>query len=472
MKRKAKHAKKKVPRQHLPKLHFTLHPKSKKAPVKKEKHPVLKKSKPKFSLFSRKPKHKEEKKEKPAKKEQPAESKKKLSFFSHERYVNAEKPEAKVEKPKVEVPKEKVEKPKPKKSFSLFKKKKSTSPDLKKEIRRLHKKKKKAQKRRNLAQYWLEKAGIDREPKAVAEIMLMVASGGAMLLGVLVLYFLMFEFETPFLDLVIFLVASVIIGFGLLMIAAWLVFYVYIDLRIYKRRVGIEEVLPDFLLLTASNIRAGMTTDRALWFAVRPRFGVLAKEMEVVAKQTASGQDLSAALRAFAEKYDSKILSRAISLLIESSEAGGEIGDVLEKIAKNVQQVKIMRKEMAANVMTYVIFITFAAIGAAPILFSLAGQMLVVIQRVVSELDISDAASSGSGFMISVSEVSITQLDFMIFAISSLSITAVFSSIIVATILKGNVREGLKYLPVYLLVSLSLFIVSSSLFGMLFDSLL
>jgi len=41
---------------------------------------------------------------------------------------------------------------------------------------------------------------------------------------------------------------------------------------------------------------------RALWYAVRPRFGVLAREIEIVAKQTMSGEELDKALIRFFKK--------------------------------------------------------------------------------------------------------------------------------------------------------------------------
>ena len=74
----------------------------------------------------------------------------------------------------------------------------------------------------------------------------------------------------------------------------------------------IEENLPDYLEFTSANLRAGMPIDRALWFAVRPRFGVLAKEIEDVAKRTLAGEDLHVALVDFAKKYDSQILLRSV----------------------------------------------------------------------------------------------------------------------------------------------------------------
>ncbi len=41
-------------------------------------------------------------------------------------------------------------------------------------------------------------------------------------------------------------------------------------------------------------------------------------------------------------------------------ESGGEIGELLNKIAINIQETRIRKKEMAASVMTYAIFIGFA----------------------------------------------------------------------------------------------------------------
>src|SRR3989338_1174040 len=100
-----------------------------------------------------------------------------------------------------------------------------------------------------------------------------------------------------------------------------------------------------------------MTIDRALWYAVRPRFGVLAKEIM-------GGADLKESLEKFALRYDSTLLKRVVSMINEGIEAGGEIGELLNRIALDIQQQKSMLKEMSANVTTYVIFISFATVVA------------------------------------------------------------------------------------------------------------
>jgi len=244
-------------------------------------------------------------------------------------------------------------------------------------------------------------------------------------------------------------------------------FYIAVDLKIFRRKVDIEEVLPDFLQLTASNINAGMTIDKALWYAVRPRFGVLAKEIEVVAKETMGGVDLKVALERFASRYDSLILKRAISMINEGVEAGGKIGDLLNRVAANIQEQKSLMKEMSANVTTYVIFITFATVAAAPLLFALSGVLIEVVQNLGSALGGTTNVASSVGIALSFSGTGVSQTDFRIFATVSLVITSFFSAMMVSTIKKGNVKSGIRYIPVFIAISLALYFISQKMAGKL-----
>jgi flagellar protein FlaJ len=262
--------------------------------------------------------------------------------------------------------------------------------------------------------------------------------------------------------MVILLAIIWILIFSIVLFIMWLMFYGALDLAIFHRRQKLEEVLPDFLQLVSSNIRAGMTTDQALWYAVRPRFGVLAKEIEEVAKRTFAGEPLDDALQHFVRKYDSKTLERSINLLVEGMRAGGEVGELLNKIAGNIQETNIMKKEMAASVTTYIIFISFATIIAAPFLFGMAYQLIIVIQEVFSRVNITPGTNAG--FPLTISKGVISTTDFKIFAVSSLLITSFFSSIIIAAIKKGDIKGGIKYIPMFMVSSLALFFIILKIF--------
>ena len=257
------------------------------------------------------------------------------------------------------------------------------------------------------------------------------------------------------------------VGFVAVWLLVQLIASFFLDMRIDKRRKEVEEVLPDFLQLVSANIGAGMPIDKALWFAVRPRFGILAAEIERVAKHVLTGEDLEVALSNFTKQYDSPLLTRSINLLLEGVAAGGHIADLLHKISVDIQEQRIIQKELSANVMTYVIFISFAAILAAPILFGLATQLLLVIQSIAGNL-----GGAGSSGMISVTPDVIAIGDFRLFAVVLLSGTALISSLIIGVITKGDAKEGVKNVPGFIIVSLTLYVLASTFFSGIFGGLI
>ncbi len=314
---------------------------------------------------------------------------------------------------------------------SIFKKKTDAAkPDnsiefLKKKFKQAQQKKLIAQERRQRIKDYIERAGLEVSIQKLSKTFFNIA----VLINLTISAYLIYYFSVNiFSDLTWFTIAAAMIVlwvfvFVLLVFALWIIFYLAVDLKIFKRKVDIEDVLPDFLQLTASNINAGMPIDRALWFAVRPRFGVLAKEIEMVAKETMSGSDLKTALERFASRYDSHVLKRTVSMINEGVEAGGKIGYLLNRIALDIQEQKSMAKEMSANVTTYVIFITFASVAAAPLLFALSEILIEVVKSLGTTLGSTTKMASSVGIALSFSGTGVSQGDFRIFAVTSLVLT-------------------------------------------------
>jgi flagellar protein FlaJ len=318
----------------------------------------------------------------------------------------------------------------------------------------------------NLQEY-LEKAGLERiDAKQITKRIFHVNVFICIIISIAII-FLGISFKTGLLSLLVMLLLLWLGVFFLLLGVIWSVYLFYLDMKIFQRTKAVEGVFPDFLQMTSANISAGMPVDKALWYAVRPGFGVLAKEIEHVAKNTMAGEDLSVALTTFAKKYDSKIIQRSISLLLEGMAAGGEMADLLNKISLNIEEEKILQKEMAASVTTYVIFITFATIVAAPVLFALANQLLRVIKEITGKLG-STMENSSSFFSIGFSGNSIKGADFLIFAYLMLIISAISSACIVSVIKKGRVKDGLKNIPIYVIVSVVIFTLASLIISSVF----
>ncbi len=308
--------------------------------------------------------------------------------------------------------------------------------------------------------FYLDKAGIHQDEKFIRRILFNASIALSILLSAVIIFIFTKKADVTILYLIMIMLLQWIIIFPLILAGVWGIFYFIMDIRIYKRRLELEEVLPDFLQLTASNVRAGMMLDKALWYAVRPRFGILAKEIENIAKETIAGTDIIVALTKFSEKYDSPILKRTISLILEGMNAGGNMGPLLSRIAVDIEESRVMQKEMAANVSNYVIFITFASVVAAPVLFALSSQFITITQKLTAS---STIPKNIQGFALSFSGGGITQGDFRIFASVSIIVTVFFAALIIGVIKKGDLRSSLKYIPIFITISLLIFFLTDKL---------
>jgi Flp pilus assembly protein TadB len=318
----------------------------------------------------------------------------------------------------------------------------------------------------------LEKAGMEsKDPKLLAKRLLDI---NLVVFGVATIYLLVNGFINGINTLTVLTFAlGIWIGvFPLAIALSWASYLFYLDMKIYQRTREVEKVFPDFLQLASSNISAGMPIDQAMWYAVRPNFGVLVKEIEIVAKNTIAGKDLSESLIQFADKYDSKVIRRSINLLLVGLQAGGELAELLNKVALNIEESRIIKKDMAANVTTYVIFITFASIVAAPALLGLSTQLLEVITRITASVG-AEVPQSSTGFItFSFSSEGMSVKNFKIFSYVMLIISSIFAAGIVNVIQKGSARDGIAKYPTFIMISVVIYTSANIIMSNLFSTLI
>jgi pilus assembly protein TadC len=319
---------------------------------------------------------------------------------------------------------------------------------------------------------YLLKAGITEVPYGFFGALFYVAY-----LATFLVYFFYFwgtisSFDNLFL---IFISAFVIwVGIPLGMIALLiLMVYAYLDIRIFNRTRKMEDVLPDFLQEVSSNLKGGLSFEKALWMSIKPRFGIMSNEIAMAAKKVMTGHDVEVALREFAQKYNSNMLKRSINLITGEIKSGGKISDIIDRVVHNLKRTKALKDEMNASVITYMIFISAVVIFISPILFGLAFNLLIVIQKVTALLATSAQGASGNvGMLTNVSKVSINKAEFIWFSKWALLIIAFFSSLIVSIIEKGSIKGGVKYIPIFIISSYVFYLICLKLMTMVFSTLI
>jgi flagellar protein FlaJ len=269
-------------------------------------------------------------------------------------------------------------------------------------------------------------------------------------------------------------------GFGLMGIAlgigAGVFILVLIQVAIIliadSRAAEIENVLPDALQLMAANVRAGMTVDRAIWLAARPEFGEFEEELRRAGAKTVGGKPLKVALLEMTTRVKSDLLEKTFRLVIEGIESGGELAHLLEETANNARTVQNMKKEIKSSVTTYSIFIFFAAVLGAPALYSISLFFVQIMTKLWAPtmLGSRTAFSAGGGLLARAGAPTISADQLFWFAVTSITVTTFFGSLIIGLIQTGREKNGIKYIPALTLGALGMFFVAQILVKLVFGS--
>lgn len=277
-----------------------------------------------------------------------------------------------------------------------------------------------------------------------------------------------------------FLVLAEQIGAGIATIAAFAatagyeaVIYAILEFRIDERKNFVEGILPDYLQLTAANVRSGIALDKAMVLAARPEFRYFSDDVKELTKELYAGVPLRTALVDLSNGYRSLQLQHTIRMILESVQYGGGMTDLLNQIAKDMRNQGIVQKEVSGQLFMYTIFIAFAAVIGAPVLFALTSEMITVTDTIWAGIQAQNPgglASTGVSFL-KLSAPQVSAVAYHNFAIVAVLLMTGFSAFIVSTISTGSVFKGMKYLPLFLVAGIAVFYVVSLVMGGVFASI-
>ncbi len=249
--------------------------------------------------------------------------------------------------------------------------------------------------------------------------------------------------------------------------------YMILEFRIDARKTKLETILPDYLQITSANLRSGIALDRAMLLAARPEFTFLSEDIKEMNKRIFGGENFEDALRNLADHYRSYQLSHAIRMILESLRFGGAMADLIEQISKDMRNQQMTQKEVSGQLFMYSIFIAFAGLIAAPVLYGLTAQMIIVTDAVwkgILAQNPGGLPSAGVSFL-KPSPPKITPQTYHNFSLVAIIVITGFAALIMAAISSGSAIKGLKYLPVFIIIGIAIFIVVQTVIAGVFAGL-
>lgn len=237
-----------------------------------------------------------------------------------------------------------------------------------------------------------------------------------------------------------------------------LVPYIIISIAAERRKNEMENVLPDALLLISANMKSGLNIEKAFLLSARDEFGPLAEELRQTAMEMFGGKPVQEALNDLEDQVKSELFQETIKLLIDGLESGGNTAELLESSAEDIRNSMELRKEINSNIRMYVIFIVMAAVIGAPLLFSISVYMSQATADMWAGTNVGDLQTGGQ-LGLTFQEPQVDTAFFEQFSVMAIIVINFFSALIISQIKNANVKEGAKYIPPMIAISLVLFFI-------------
>ncbi len=126
------------------------------------------------------------------------------------------------------------------------------------------------------------------------------------------------------------------------------------------RMRAIDSKFPEFLRDLAESERSGMTLTQAVVTASKGNYGALTWEIRKMGAQIEWGISFTEAIERFAKRVRTPLIERTVSLIVEASNAGGSVMDVLSAAAEDSREIQLILKERKASMSIYVMIIYVA----------------------------------------------------------------------------------------------------------------
>ncbi|MCL5008049.1 MAG: type II secretion system F family protein [Candidatus Marsarchaeota archaeon] len=251
------------------------------------------------------------------------------------------------------------------------------------------------------------------------------------------------------------------------------VIYGMLNYQIDKRTAKMESILPEYFQLVAANLKSGMSIDRSMLLASRPEFSPFSEDVHKMNNKLFSGESLERGLHELSDSYKSNTLNRSVRLIIEAQRFGGKMADLINDIAKDIRDQQLIQKEISGQLFMYSIFIAFAGLVAAPVLYGLTSQMIKITDTVWKGILASNPGglpSTGATFLKPQPPL-ITIGEYHTFSLLAIIIITGCAAIIMAAINSGKPVRGIRMVPVFIIMGLAIFLIVSTVVGGLFGSI-
>ncbi len=227
---------------------------------------------------------------------------------------------------------------------------------------------------------------------------------------------------------------------GIALLVSALPFLVTVIIEVGREREK-ESMFLEFSRNLVESVKSGTPISRSIVSIKGKKYGSLDPYVDKLSNQISLGIPVKDAFKIFARDIGNKVISRSVALIIEAEEAGGKIDDILENVAKNVNEVEDIKKERKSGmyntiVQLYIIFLVFLVI------------MLVLqiqfIPKMTESINMAGLSGGGIAVLSGIGGSTDTTSTNTIFIILIL-VQGLFAGFVIGKLSEGSIKAGIKH---------------------------
>jgi flagellar protein FlaJ len=217
-----------------------------------------------------------------------------------------------------------------------------------------------------------------------------------------------------------------------------------------SRRISrLEAEFPAMVRDISLSVKSGMTPKGAMSIAAGGQYGALTPAIKQIDNMISWGVSFEDALLHFAKKYPTPLIRRTVFTLIEASRMGGQLGEILEGVATDAEETKVLERRRSSETKPYltVCYVSYFVFLAVILIMS---YIFLPMMKEAAEAATGGALPGGMG-QFAVSEEDLALYNMLFF--HALVIQGFFAGIVTGKIGEGKAVAGLKHSVFFIVVA-------------------
>lgn len=143
-----------------------------------------------------------------------------------------------------------------------------------------------------------------------------------------------------------FLLTGAVVNVFLVVIAGLIIPFVYLNMRIEKRRRTLNAQIADMILLMANGLKAGHSLVQVIEGVSREVAPPLSEHLKAFLRDTVMGVPMEEALVKLDQQADDEDLSLVITAILIQHQVGGNLSEILENISMTIRERIRLKQEI------------------------------------------------------------------------------------------------------------------------------